>query len=544
MRLLLLIISIFTTVATFAKPVYLTFDSNKLVTYEYSLTDELNRSPETYRMYCFSESSSKKWILRTGIEREKVVKKLDFELTSLEKFDFKNVEVANMSGEAVEVFLVRPNTDGYTVTKIIELNTISVENEAINMIGPKLDFTYHKNIEPNINLSTDDSDFEVYFLSAIRGKYSDSHTFRLVDKNNMTRPKSLVLSYSLGIMKQSLNGNSEITLSKINGKSIEAFEKMESGKLAVNGGADLVVKSATEQSELASLKNTRTASDNDVAATNSRVVLTEKSGGKENSAEKPATKAINTEQTGAQTATGSSHNESGSTAINHQVQAGESLYAIAKKYNTSVVQLRTWNKLSEEIPLKPGMTLIVNGQSLAPKATEGTKDHLSAKGGFEKVELPLWKTKHPAMHEVQDGQDLSEIATLYGYTLERFRSFNGLKDDKIIAGQKLKTSDCTCENEKLGTSEESTNKVNLDTKPTNSSAKSENEVRVLSKPRDVKLTPKGSVSKKKYYVVKEEDSLQSIAKRNNVTIEQLRKWNNLEEKDILVPFQKIIIENK
>jgi membrane-bound lytic murein transglycosylase D len=45
--------------------------------------------------------------------------------------------------------------------------------------------------------------------------------------------------------------------------------------------------------------------------------------------------------------------------IDHVVQAGDTLYAISKKYNVSVEQLRAWNNIDESNLLKVGQKLII-----------------------------------------------------------------------------------------------------------------------------------------------------------------------------------------
>ena len=43
--------------------------------------------------------------------------------------------------------------------------------------------------------------------------------------------------------------------------------------------------------------------------------------------------------------------------VQHQVQAGESLWIIAQRYNVSITQLRNWNQLGQNAILQPGQTL-------------------------------------------------------------------------------------------------------------------------------------------------------------------------------------------
>ena len=543
MRLLVFIFSIFCTTATFANPVYLLFDAARLSTYDYLLKDDLSKSSEAYKMYYYSEKGGNKWILRTGIRQEKVIKKIDLAPTLVDNFDFKSIDLSKLSGETPELFLVFQVGDGYTVTKIIELNFFSSENEVFNLLSPKVDFTYHKNIEPNINLSTDDSDSEVYFSNSSKGKYFDQLTFRLIDKNNMTRPKSVTISGPIGILRQSLNGNSEIVLSKIDGIPLEAYEK----QLALQDTKSATISSAAKQVRT----STSALEDEDairVAANTSErpeqgstIVLTEKNGMNNQVGNAKATESSSVALSKVELEKNAIELESKKSQKVHVVQLGESLFAIAKKYGTTVKQVSEWNHLNAEAPLKSGMTLLVSENQILPGQTADLRnDKLTEKGGEATKNEQQWKMKNNSPHIVKEGETLVDIAEAYGYTLTRFKSFNQLADDKIVVGQKLLVTDCIC-----GSQAEK-----VASRPTQSAGKNnqdfsqgESEVRVLSKPAGVQLTSKGPTSKQTYYVVKEDDTLPIIAKKNKVSVEQLQKWNNLEKKDVLVPFQKIIIKN-
>lgn len=102
----------------------------------------------------------------------------------------------------------------------------------------------------------------------------------------------------------------------------------------------------------------------------------------------------------------------------HVVQPGENLTALARRYGASVEQLAAWNRLDT--------TTILPGQELriaAPAAPETSP--------------PL---RHElAVHEVQPGENLSQLAQRYGITLERLLDLNAMqRDDVLFVGKKLR----------------------------------------------------------------------------------------------------------
>lgn len=100
--------------------------------------------------------------------------------------------------------------------------------------------------------------------------------------------------------------------------------------------------------------------------------------------------------------------------------------------------------------------------------------------------------KNFVTHKVKEGENLTIIANNYSVTVSEIKEWNDLETDKIIVGQNLKIY-------------------------------SDKKVSVSSK-------------KAKTYVVKAGDNLTKIAKEHNVSVEDIKRWNDLES-DIIVEGQ-------
>jgi len=46
-------------------------------------------------------------------------------------------------------------------------------------------------------------------------------------------------------------------------------------------------------------------------------------------------------------------------AINYKIRSGDSLWAISRKFNVHMTQVREWNGLSDRTLLKPGQNLTI-----------------------------------------------------------------------------------------------------------------------------------------------------------------------------------------
>lgn len=167
----------------------------------------------------------------------------------------------------------------------------------------------------------------------------------------------------------------------------------------------------------------------------------------------------------------------------HQVQAGETLYSIARQYNVSVAQLRQWNNLSETAGLSIGQKLIVGEENTTVNSIPETP----------KTSTPSVTpaVPSPTEHTVQLGETLYSIARKYGVTVGDLRLWNNLAEsDAVKAGQKLLV------------------------KPASSTTAD-----------TTKTAPVKPAATFIEYEVQPGDTLYKIAKGHGVTVDQLLEWN-------------------
>ncbi|GER68760.1 putative peptidoglycan endopeptidase LytE [Weizmannia acidilactici] len=120
----------------------------------------------------------------------------------------------------------------------------------------------------------------------------------------------------------------------------------------------------------------------------------------------------------------SSVSSSSSSAKTYTVKAGDTLSEIAVKYNITVANLMSWNKLSSSL-IHPGDVLIVSkGTSSASSSSASSSSGSSSSS--------------TTTYTVKSGDTLSGISKKYGTTVAKLKSLNGLSSDTIYVGQKLK----------------------------------------------------------------------------------------------------------
>ncbi len=192
----------------------------------------------------------------------------------------------------------------------------------------------------------------------------------------------------------------------------------------------------------------------------------------------------------------------------HVVQPSETLYGIAKIYNLSMDEIRELNRLKDD-RIFPCMKVYTK-----VKVTANVNEDLVAK------EVPDY-----LIHVVAPGETIYQIAKKYGYTVDKFKEINGLESNMINVGQKLKISNCNCPTP--ASSPEAVTAVEEDIPDS-----FENTEKRLIVDND---------QKRKIHIVRENETIYTIAKQYDLSAAKLRELNNLEVNEVIIPYQRLYV---
>ena len=226
-----------------------------------------------------------------------------------------------------------------------------------------------------------------------------------------------------------------------------------------------------------------------------------------------------------------------STFFIYSVKKGDSLYSIAKKYDTTASEIIKLNNLSNN-------NLSI-GQQLKIPEVYNKEDAMS---------LPNYIN-----YTVQKGDNLYSIANKYNITPEIIIKDNSLKSNNLSIGQNLKIritkdsveiEECFGEDYNPPTNEETKLYTVQKGDSLYSIAQKYNtkvdDIKRINNLSNINLSigqilkiPK-NISSNTTYIVKKGDSLYSIAKKYNTTVDNIKRKNNLSN-NLLSVGQKIII---
>ncbi len=141
-------------------------------------------------------------------------------------------------------------------------------------------------------------------------------------------------------------------------------------------------------------------------------------------------------------------------------------------------------------------------------------------------------------HTVRSGEALSTIAQAYGLSVAAIRQTNGLRGDRIIAGQRLQLPRPSGPNSRPAPAEpmqpyvvqpgDSLWQIARRYESTVSAVRAANNLSGNNiKPGQTLQLPASATPQPTSYVVRSGDSLWSIAQANNVRVADLRRWNRM-----------------
>jgi membrane-bound lytic murein transglycosylase D len=234
----------------------------------------------------------------------------------------------------------------------------------------------------------------------------------------------------------------------------------------------------------------------------------------------------------------------------HTIRKGENLGSIATKYGVSITAVKQWNDLSSNTILAGSKLKIYSSSTLSD---------------YNKEEVSSTTNTNLYRYKVRKGDTIGQIAETYRVSARMLRKWNGLKSNKIIAGQTLKiytnkpittTQEIAEENDAninyhkvkkgdtIGKIAElykvsaddirqwnglsgnkivagHTLKVYSDSGPHGIPTKTSNENSTVKS------------SNVEYYTIKKGDTIWDIAEANNVSVAQLKKWNDMTSNKII-----------
>ncbi|PDS26720.1 LysM peptidoglycan-binding domain-containing protein [Flavobacterium branchiophilum] len=188
-------------------------------------------------------------------------------------------------------------------------------------------------------------------------------------------------------------------------------------------------------------------------------------------------------------------------AKSYKVKSGDNLSEIAEKFNVSVAELKKWNKIKGSTVNKGKTLKIISNEKVVTVVKKKVKKEVEFKSEqqlatVEPKEVKTKKvqkadtTKATNEYLVKEGETLATIAKNHKTTVANLKKWNNFEDNSVEAGTKL----------------------------------------VVSKPEHAEA--EWQAKEVQEYVVEKGDNVWKIIKKYNISLADLRAWNNLTDNNI------------
>jgi membrane-bound lytic murein transglycosylase D len=221
----------------------------------------------------------------------------------------------------------------------------------------------------------------------------------------------------------------------------------------------------------------------------------------------------------------------------HYVKKRESLKSIALLYGVTESDIKQWNHFTKR-SVRTGQRLIINKNTepevnlALAKPVQRDTDNQKSISKVEsqslvqamhnapiKIEAPVTTTKL-TYHIVKKGEKISQVANNYDVHVAEIRSWNKLKSNALVVGKRLKIYITTTEEPSLA-----------DNRSSKAEKQSTKKTKESNQPAE----------ENQFHKVKAGESLAKLSKLYNVTVDELKEWNNLDKKGTILPGQKVIV---
>jgi len=531
----------------YSNRIYLDFDSGCMDVYEYQFIGD--NSGKTQIVYHIKLNDREKVILETFINKDTRLPKKPSKTRSCDDLSINERTVRQINSGDLDLYILRKNGRNYNVSMVKAARYAQVSSSSTGYSMPDARFSYKFSQPANgIDLASRGSNAAVYFKGTLSHECPKKYLFTKTSSSGDRNYSEFIVIPEIGIIeeKSGLNENDAArnvkSLVRVNGKSVNDYVQNYCSAMSRNGSGKFFSGSGTVDNPTGT-RPTRSSSNctfykdidkglyfdwttgalangscggNDysngyivggplvntgstvITNPNPPVIITNPNPPVIIDPAPPVVVNVNPSNCAYQSRYGV-----------HVVQKDETLYGIARIYGVSHKDLIKWNNLSRKGLIKPCMQLLTRANQPAPAPIE--TDYVSQ------------------YHQVSQNETLYGIARKHGYTVDRLRKMNGMgSSDKLYVGQQIKVSDCNCPADSQVAYSGATNAPTV-----------YNEAGGRINTGSTVSTP----VQRKYHVVKENDTIYSIAKKHGVSVASLRSINDLEENEIIIPYQRIYLSN-
>jgi LysM repeat protein len=427
-----LVVALATLQTASAQDIYIRFDAECVEKLEYRFVEKENGI--AYTAYKVNKNADENLYFETGVEVPQVRKSAPSKMFTCQGINLGRTDVADINSGRRKAFIVKKLDSGWAYLPVGSAAHMSFSNNTIKYLDATSDFQSNVGSAASTeDLSLDNSEVNakaaVYYIGEMTACNFTAYQFKKTPRQTCKEDATIALLPGLGLIQDFATGGQRFELVGINNTDVCGYYSKPSAPevIAAEPTPDVpqnysIVAQATPPEPRVEV------ADSDVSTSDN---LGESSvASKSVEPAEPACLTIATEG-------------------EHVVQRGESLYGIARRYGLSVNSLRDWNELKEDVIYPCSPLKIVGPVAAAPEVSMEEKRQNDVPQSYDVVVKPKAVPKaiapkvtcnveaNEGEHVVMQGESLYAIARTYNLKVADLRTWNNLREDKIMLCQKL-----------------------------------------------------------------------------------------------------------
>jgi LysM repeat protein len=427
-----LVVALATLQTASAQDIYIRYDAECVEKLEYRFVEKENGI--AYTAYKVNKNADENLYFETGVEVPQVRKSAPSKMFTCQGINLGRTDVADINSGRRKAFIVKKLDSGWAYLPVGSAAHMSFSNNVIKYLDPTSDFQSNVgNAASTEDLSLDNSEVNakaaVYYIGEMTACNFTAYQFKKTPRQTCKEDATIALLPGLGLIQDFATGGQRFELVGINNTDVCGYySKPSAPQVIATEPTPDVPQSYSIVAQATPPEPRVEVADSDVSASDN---LGESSViSKSVEPAEPACLTIATEG-------------------EHVVQRGESLYGIARRYGLSVNSLRDWNELKEDVIYPCSPLKIVGPVAAAPEVSMEDKRQNDVPQSYDIVVKPKAVPKaivpkvtcnveaNEGEHVVMQGESLYAIARTYNLKVADLRTWNNLKEDKIMLCQKL-----------------------------------------------------------------------------------------------------------
>ena len=418
-KLCLLFAILFTTLCAFAQPIFIRYDENCMDKYEYRFVE--NSNSIAYSAYRTHNAAGDQIFFETGLEDPVIRNKVTDKMVACSSITFDQSTVAEINKGARKAYICKKLDSGWAILPVGSVAFMAEQDNMMTYIGANYelqaqlsDYSGDRNVA--LRYADKEASTAMFYLGDIPACDTKAYMFQVSPCSVCACriDADITLLPNIGLIREKEKGGQTFELVSINDMPVCEFLNPNPAAVASSEAQPEIINTETDNitgntTETAASMSTETVSD---AAVTSKSVEE------------------------------SLKNNCGIYPMEgeHLVEAGESLYGVARRYGITVNNLRSWNDMTTDV-IQPCtlMKIVAPAKAEQPSMADAHSNDVPASYDKKIVRrnIDCNTVANENEHVVRQGESLYAIARQYNVKPEQLHVWNDLANDIIHPCDKL-----------------------------------------------------------------------------------------------------------